>query len=72
MRICLVSSSFYPATFYGGPISATWDLSRKLSEKYTLKDEKIWCQDKQSLSPFGYPFSWTSNIVHHYCLIFQK
>ena len=31
MRICLVSSSFYPATFYGGPISATWDLSKKLA-----------------------------------------
>jgi DNA modification methylase len=49
-----------------------WDLSKKLMEKYELKDEKIWCQDQQSLSPFGYPFSWTSNIVHHYCLIFQK
>lgn len=49
-----------------------WDLAKKLMEKYELKDEKIWCQDKQSLSPFGYPFSWTSNIVHHYCLIFQK
>ena len=33
MRICLVSSSFYPATFYGGPISATWDLSKKLTEQ---------------------------------------
>ena len=32
MRICLVSSSFYPATFYGGPVSATWDLSKKLAE----------------------------------------
>ena len=32
MRICLVSSSFYPATFYGGPIFATWDLSKKLAE----------------------------------------
>ena len=32
MRICLVSSSFYPAIFYGGPISATWDLSKKLAE----------------------------------------
>ena len=32
MRISLVSSSFYPATFYGGPISATWDLSKKLAE----------------------------------------
>lgn len=33
MRVCLVSSSFYPAIFYGGPISSTWDLSNKLSEK---------------------------------------
>ena len=32
MRICLVSHSFYPATFYGGPISATWDLSKKLAD----------------------------------------
>tara|TARA_B100000795_G_scaffold140528_1_gene105167 strand:+ start:75 stop:248 length:174 start_codon:yes stop_codon:yes gene_type:complete len=32
MRICLISSSFHPATFYGGPISATWDLSKKLAE----------------------------------------
>ena len=33
MRICLVSSSFYPAVFYGGPISSTWDLSKKLGEQ---------------------------------------
>ena len=33
MRICLVSSSFYPATFYGGPISATWDLSKKITNQ---------------------------------------
>jgi glycosyltransferase involved in cell wall biosynthesis len=33
MRVCLVSSSFYPATFYGGPISATWDLSKKLAQR---------------------------------------
>ena len=33
MRVCLVSSSFYPAIFYGGPISSTWDLSKKLGEK---------------------------------------
>ena len=33
MRICLVSSSFYPATFYGGPISATWGLSKKLTDQ---------------------------------------
>ena len=33
MRVCLVSSSFYPAIFYGGPISSTWDLSKKLGQK---------------------------------------
>ena len=32
MRICLVSSSFYPALFYGGPISSTWDLSKKIAK----------------------------------------
>lgn len=31
MRICLVSHSFFPATFYGGPISATWGLSKKIA-----------------------------------------
>ena len=33
MRVALISSSFYPATFYGGPVSATWDLSRKLGDQ---------------------------------------
>tara|TARA_B100000945_G_C20390851_1_gene602163 strand:+ start:557 stop:1711 length:1155 start_codon:yes stop_codon:yes gene_type:complete len=33
MKICLVSSSFYPATSYGGPIYATWDLSRNIIQK---------------------------------------
>lgn len=49
-----------------------WDLARLLNEKYVLKDEKIWIQDKIGLAPYGYPFSWTSNILHHYCLIFRK
>jgi DNA modification methylase len=49
-----------------------WDIARILSEKYVLKDEKIWIQDKISLSPYGYPNSWASNILHHYCLILRK
>jgi len=49
-----------------------WDLARKLSAKYKLKDEKIWIQDKVGLAPYGYPAAWASNILHHYCLIFQK
>ena len=49
-----------------------WDLARILSKKYVLKDEKLWIQDKVGLAPYGYPSAWASNILHHYCLIFQK
>jgi len=49
-----------------------WDLAHILSKKYVLKDEKLWIQDKISLAPYGYPSAWASNILHHYCLIFQK
>ena len=33
MRLCLISSSFYPAESYGGPITATWGLSRRLAKR---------------------------------------
>ena len=33
MKICLVSSSFYPATSYGGPVFSTWNLSVELAKK---------------------------------------
>ena len=33
MRLCLISSSFYPATNYGGPISSTWNLSKRIAGK---------------------------------------
>lgn len=49
-----------------------WDMARVLGEKYVLKDERIWIQDKIGLSPYGYPNSWASNILHHYCLILRK
>lgn len=49
-----------------------WDLARRLGNTYTLKDEKIWCQDNQRLSPFGYGNAWVSNTFHHYCLQFRN
>lgn len=49
-----------------------WDMARILGEKYVLKDERIWIQDKISLSPYGYPHVWASNIIHHYCLNLRK
>lgn len=57
----------------GGKIyPLAWDIARELSKKYLLKDERIWIQDKVALAPYGYPFSWASNIIHHYCIVLQK
>jgi len=57
----------------GGKIyPLAWDLSRALSEIYTLKDERIWLQDNQKLSPYGLGSAWVSNTFHHYCLQFRK
>jgi DNA modification methylase len=49
-----------------------WDLARGLGKFYTLKDEKIWCQDNQSLAPYGLGSAWVSNTFHHYCLQFRN
>ncbi len=49
-----------------------WDLAKRLSETYTLKDEKIWCQDNQRLAPYGMGNAWVSNTFHHYCLQFRN
>lgn len=48
-----------------------WDLARRLSEIYTLKDERIWCQDDIRLAPYGMGNAWVSNTFHHYCLQFR-
>ena len=49
-----------------------WDFAKKMSEHFELKDEKIWCQDKVALAPYGYPYAYTTNIHHHYCLVFKN
>lgn len=49
-----------------------WDIGKRLDGLYTLKDEKIWCQDDQKLAPYGYRYAWVSNTMHHYCLNFRK
>ncbi|MFN0073438.1 MAG: DNA methyltransferase [Chloroflexota bacterium] len=49
-----------------------WDIARCISSHYTLKDEKIWCQDDQRLAPYGMFNAWVSNTHHHYCLMFRK
>ncbi len=57
----------------GGKIyPLAWDLGQELGKVYTLKDEKIWCQDNQSLAPYGLGSAWVSNTFHHYCLQFRN
>ncbi len=57
----------------GGKIyPLAWDLGRELGKVYTLKDEKIWCQDNQPLAPYGLGSAWVSNTFHHYCLQFRN
>jgi DNA modification methylase len=57
----------------GGKIyPLAWDLARELGRTFTLKDEKVWCQDNQSLAPYGLGSAWVSNTFHHYCLQFRN
>ena len=49
-----------------------WDLSREVGKFFTLKDERVWCQDNVRLAPFGLGNAWVSNTHHHYCLNFRK
>jgi len=57
----------------GGKIyPIAWDLARRLGQTYSLKDERIWCQDNQRLAPYGLGSAWVSNTFHHYCLQFRN
>jgi DNA modification methylase len=57
----------------GGKIyPLAWDIGKKLGEVYTLKDERIWCQDDIRLAPYGLGNAWVSNTFHHYCLQFRN
>jgi DNA modification methylase len=49
-----------------------WDLARALGQFFTLKDERIWCQDDIRLAPYGLGSAWVSNTHHHYCLQFRN
>ncbi len=56
----------------GGTIyPLAWDLARRLARTFTLKDERIWCQDNIRLAPYGMGSAWVSNTFHHYCLQFR-
>jgi len=57
----------------GGKIyPLAWDLAGRLGRTYTLKDEKVWCQENIRLAPYGLGNAWVSNTFHHYCLQFRN
>lgn len=56
----------------GRLLPMAFDTFNLLSEKWTPKDEIIWCQDDKKLFPFGMFHSYIGNRSHHYCLIFKK
>jgi DNA modification methylase len=49
-----------------------WDIANRLSKRYRLRQEQIWCQDNKRLGCWGYPTTYVSNVHHHYCIILQK
>jgi len=49
-----------------------WDLGHAVGQFFTLKDERIWCQDDIRLAPYGLGNAWVSNTHHHYCLQFRN
>ena len=50
------------------------DFSRKLESEtvFVLKGIKIWCQDNKRLLPYGYPYSFVPNFLHHECMVFRR
>lgn len=57
----------------GEYIMITAHLSEIAREKgFTLKGEIVWHQNGTRLRPYGYPFVFVPNIIHHNILIFRK
>lgn len=49
-----------------------WDIASRLARAFTMRQEEIWCQDQKRLGCWGYPYTYVSNLHHHYCLVFQN
>jgi DNA modification methylase len=52
-----------------------WDIVEmlcKVNGKFEYLGNTFWCQDDIGLKPFAVGTHWVSNILHQYCLHFQK
>ena len=57
----------------GGEVKPlAWDLTRRLSEHYTFKGERLWLQDNKRLGCWGWPSEYVTNVHHHYCVTFKN
>lgn len=57
----------------GGEVKPlAWDLTRRLSQHYTFKGERIWLQENKPLGCWGWPREFVTNVHHHYCLNFKN
>jgi len=58
------SGEYIPSSFYVG--------ERLKKAGFTLKGVKMWHQTGAPVRPYGYPYSYVPNIVHHAILILKK
>ena len=70
--VVIFCKDFQPTPQYNGMLH--YDIVSKLSEIDGLyfKGYKIWYDKTINLFPYGYPYSYISNQLHQYILIFQK
>ena len=60
--------------YEGKLVPIAWQLGMLLvnTNLWEMKDERIWCKDQGRLGIYGYPTTYATNNVHHYCLTFRK
>ncbi|MHA2390079.1 MAG: DNA methyltransferase [Candidatus Hodarchaeales archaeon] len=56
----------------GEMIPLAFELPLRLKKWYSFLGERVWLQNQKTLRPYGYPYSFVSNVHHHFALIFKK
>ena len=54
------------------PIAWQFAIAMAGTGLWQLKGERIWCKDQGRLGIYGYPTTYATNNVHHYCLSFRR
>ena len=60
--------------YQGNLVPIAWNFAAAMSNTglWELKGERIWCKDQGTLGIYGYPTTYATNNVHHYCLTFRS